>query len=491
MGLVGRMVRLRWLQTRWRWTAAGLALVAGAGAMWAITRGGDAGSAALRTATIDRGSIVTAIPASGAIQAIGSVNIMTQVSGQLTEVNVDYNTPVTAGMVVARLDPELFQSRLNSAEADLVMARAGLVSAEAAVDRARTDIRSSEASLTANRAQLANAQLALEQAQRDLDRAAELFSRNVVTQVAVRDAETKVNQARTQIEQTTANINGQIASLDGRRSSLIIAEAGVTSARATIQQKQASVTEAKTELERTVIKAPADGVIIARNVEAGQSVIAGTNQPTILFSTARDLAQMELLVSVDESDIAKVQVGQPVMFTVSSYPGRNFAGRVAQVRLAAKTVQNVTTYQVVVAINNSDLALLPGMTASGSIVLAQRDVLRVPNTALRYAPAGAVTVTNAQAPMQNGGRAGRVFVEDEAGKPQMVAIAIGVTDGRFTEVLAGNLTPGQKIITGTTADVAAPAAPQGPQFQVFGPGDAPPPGFQAPPGAQVQIRIGG
>ncbi len=337
MGVVGDIVRLKWLRGHRRWGAVGLVLVAAAGATWAITRDGDAASAELRTA------IIITIPASGAIQAIGSVNIMTQVSGQLTQINVDYNTPVTAGMVVARLDPELFQSRLNSAEADLVMARASLVSAEAAVDRARTDIRSTESSLTANRAQLANAQLALEQAQRDLDRAAELFARNVVTQVAVRDAETKVNQARIQIEQMTANITGQIASLDGRRSSLIIAEAGVTSARATIQQKQASVTEAKTELERTVIKAPADGVIIARNVEAGQSVIAGTNQPTILFSTARDLTQMELLVSVDESDIAKVQVGQAVTFTVSSFPGRNFDGRVAQVRLAAKTVQNVTT----------------------------------------------------------------------------------------------------------------------------------------------------
>jgi len=478
---------------------AGIGALALAAAVAAALAFGGTESAAApeyRTANVDRGPIVTGIPASGTISAIGTVNIMAQVSGQLSEVNVDYNAPVTAGMQVARLDPEACQNRVSQAEADLTMARAKLVSADATVERARTDIRSSESTLVSLRAQLANAQLALDAAARDLGRQSELFARNVLAQVAVRDAETKLYQARTHVDQTNANITGQQATLDGRRSSLIMAQAGVDSAKATILQRQAALSEAKAELERTIIRAPSDGVVIARNVEVGQSINANATQPVVLFTTAKDLARMEVLVSVDESDIGKVQNGQPLTFTVSSYPGRTFAVRVSQVRLAAKTVQNVVTYTVVATVDNSDLSLLPGMSASGNIVLAQRNVLRVPNTALRFAPPGAPAVTNAQAPLQNGGRAGRVFLQDETGKLQMVALAVGTTDGRFTEVLAGNIDVGQTLIVGTTADAAAPTGlnipglPPGAQMITFGPGDAPPPGFAGPGGGALVIRVG-
>ena len=462
---------------------AAVAIVVAAASAYVLTRDGTTAEVVDRFGTVDRGTIASEFAATGTVNAIGSVNVLAQVSGQVIEVLADLNSPVAAGVTLARLDPEAFVSQVQQAEADLAVARANLVSANTSVERARSDIRNAEASRASLEAQKHNAQLAADAALRDLDRARELFARAVVTLVAVQDAEIKHRTAKNQLDQMTATINGQAATLDGRKASLAIAEAGILSSRASIQQKEVAVREAKADVERTVIRALADGAVLARNVEVGQYVNVAATQQTPLFTIARDMREVNVLVNVDEADITKVCPGLPVTLTVDSYAGRTFLGRVDQVRLAPKTTQNVVTYTVVVRVANLDLALFPGMTASATVILTGRqDALRIPITALRFAPPGVKAAPTA--PAVAGGRPARVFVEGPDGQPKLANITIGMADGRFVEVLAGDLTEGQRLIVGSNQTGATnPVARAGGQQQFFL-GGAPPPGGP-PPGAFI------
>ncbi len=445
---------------RHRLAAAGIgvAILAVAGVAYALTRDpGPQEEIVYRYGTVDRGAIASEFSSTGTINAIGTVNILTQVSGEVIGVYADFNTPVTAGMVLARINPETFLANVQQAEADLLVARASLTSAKANVERAQSDIKGAEASRQALEAQRDNAQIAADAAQRELVRQRDLFERTVVTAVAVRDAETKASAAATQLDQVKANIIGQTATLDGRKSSLAIAQAGVANAEATIKQKEAALAEARNNLERTEIRALTDGVVIARNVEAGQFINTQATQQTPLFTVARDLREMDVNLSLDEADITKVKEGLPVTFSVDSYPGRTFLGRINQVRLSPKTNQNVVTYTVVARVNNPDQALFPGMTATATVVLTGREnALRIPSTALRFTPVG--VKVGPLAPAVGGGRAARVFVEGTDGKPQVANITIGMADNRNTEVLAGDLKEGQRLIVGSNQPGATPGA---------------------------------
>ena len=462
----------------------GVVAVAAAGAWFWFSPGSAQSVVEYRTAAADRGAIVSQVSATGTVNAVGVVAINTQVNGEVTAVLADYNAVVTAGQVLARLNPETSQMRVLQSEADLAIAQASLASAQAALTRAQSDLRNGEATLTSLKAQLANAQATAEGDTRELERQTELLNRQVVAATAVQIAQTKANASKSQLDQVTANIAGQNATLDGRRASLTISQSGITTAQATIQQKQAALGEAKAELARTEIRAPADGVVLSRNVEVGQTVrsdVTNTAQQagaantgatnTSLFTIARSLDEMQVQVSIDEADIARVTQGQRVTFTVDGQPGRTFNGRVTQVRLAPKTVQNVVTYTVVASADNLDHALLPGMTATATIVLSQTaDTLRIPNTALRYTPAGYQAPAASLAPPAEG-RNARVFVLDANGKPQVTSIAIGATDGRFTQVLSGALAQGQQVVIGSNAAAIGTTA-----------GPAGPGGFGGPPG---------
>lgn len=386
---VGALRRSPLWRKRWVQGAVVVLAIVGAGTYYMGHRN-VAKPVNYRFGTVERGTITTAVSASGTLSAVGAVNINSPLTGQVVEVLADYNQTVTAGQILARLDPESFDAKLRQAKAELAISRASLQSAQASVERAQSDIRNGEASLQSLKAQQVNAQAAYDTAQKDFERQKDLFTRNVVTAVAVQDSQTKLNSAKSQIDQITANISAQSATMDGRKAALSIAMAGVTTARATIQQKEAAVSEAQVDLDRTSIRAPGNGMVIAKNAEVGQSVNANqTNAQSALFTIARDLRSMEINVSVDEADIGKVQDGMNVSFTVDGYPGREFTARVTQVRLQPKTVQNVVTYTVVASADNADLALLPGMTATAKIVIDQRAAaLRVPNGALRYAPIG-------------------------------------------------------------------------------------------------------
>lgn len=337
--------------------ALAVLVVVGAGSWWALRdRGTEAG---YRTANVERGNVRMAIAATGALKAMSTVDIGSQVSGQVLEVLADFNDRVERGQVIARLDPSNFQARVTQTQADLASARASLQEAQASLRNAEADY--------ARKQELAERQLV---SRADIDLA-----------LAQRDA----------------------------------AAARVGSARASIQQREASVANAQLELSHTVIRSPVDGVVLLRQVEPGQTVAASFQTP-VLFQIAEDLAQMQIELTVDESDVGQIREGQPVRFTVDAFRGRDFQGRVRQVRLSATNTQNVITYPVVVTVDNSDLSLLPGMTANAEIEVDSRQgVLRVPNAALRFRPA--------DAPPETGGARGGMGGMGGAGGDAIPAIA--------------------------------------------------------------------
>lgn len=309
---------------------AALVAAALAAAWFWAGRGASAGDEGWRTATVERGDIRVVISATGSLAATSTVDIGSQVSGLVTDVLVDHNERVARGQVLARLDPSTYEAQITQGSAAAAGARASLAQAEAALRNAEADYR--------RKADLAGAQLV---AAADVDAAR-----------AARD------QARAQVASARAQITQQVASTRGSR----------------------------LNLERTVIRSPVDGVVLTRSVEPGMTVAASLQAP-LLFQVAEDLSKMEIVLAIDEADIGQVRQGQAVSFSVDAFPERQFRGSVQQVRLSATNTNNVITYPVVVAVDNTDLVLLPGMTANAQIEVSRRDgVLRVPNAALRFRP---------------------------------------------------------------------------------------------------------
>lgn len=310
------------------------AVVAVALMAFAWLRSGDDGSQGeWRTATAERGQVLVTIAATGTLRATSTVEIGSQISGQVLAVEADFNDEVERGQVIARLDPAPLQTRLTQARADLASARAGLTEAQAALVNARADH----------------------------DRKRDLAERQLV--------------ARSELDLAVAARDQALAR--------------VGSARAVVEQRQAAVGAVELDLDFTLIRSPVDGVVLRREVEPGQTVAASLQTP-LLFEIAEDLTRMQIELTVDESDVGQIRNGQPVAFTVDAFPDRRFRGQVRQVRLSATELNNVITYPVVVTVDNGDLSLLPGMTANAEIEVSRRDgALRVPNAALRFRPAGA------------------------------------------------------------------------------------------------------
>ncbi len=348
-----RRRRLRW------WALTFLAAAVAAGAVFALgTEDGERPS--YRLSTVERGPLAKIVSASGTLRAVVTVDVGSQVSGQIEELRADYNTGVEKGQVIARLDPASFETLVRQAEAELAVAtanlsmqRAGLGELDAMIDSARA---------------------ALKEADRELARKRALHDRRVVPRSQAEKAEAARDRARAALKAAVAKLARQ--------------RAQVSHAEAQILQREAALRHRQLDLENTIIRSPVDGVVISRNVDIGQTVAASFQAP-VLFTIARDLRHMQVEVSVDEADIGQIVRGQNVTFTVDTFPGRSFAGRVEQVRKAPREVSNVVTYTVVVTADNPDLGLLPGMTANVNVIVAKREnVLKVANAALRFRSAG-------------------------------------------------------------------------------------------------------
>jgi HlyD family secretion protein len=407
---------------------AGLAVLI-AGAVAFGTRGGSR-AAEYRTAVVDRGDVKTVVGATGSLEAVTTVQVGSQVSGTVVSLGADFNDRVRKGQVLARLDPSALDARLQQA-------RANLVAAQAAVERTRAEAGDSS---------------------RKLARARELSAEGLLPP---NDLETAATTQAT-------------------------ATAQVRSAQAAVAQAAAAVRQAEVDVERAVITSPIDGVVVARQVDIGQTVAASLQAPT-LFVIAQDLARMQVVASIDEADVGRVSERQPVTFTVDAWPGQEFQGRVREVRLQPTVTQNVVTYATIIDAENPDLKLKPGMTATVSIVAESReDVVRVPAGALSFRPEGfdpqsfgaqrraqgeargdgtarADSTPERRAPGTGrgerpaaGGAAGRpqLVFRLVDGKPEPARVRTGVSDGRHVEVLEG-LKDGETVIVGTESDSAA------------------------------------
>ena len=378
------------------------AVVAVAAGYYLYSRPGES-AVAYQTAKVERGSLTKTVSASGVVNPVVTVQVGSQISGRIKEIDVDYNAQVTKDQVIARIDPESFEARVRAARADLAVSRAAVSTKKAAAARAKADLAGAQANITAAEADLAKAKVAAKDAKLDLDRKQELMAKGAVSASALDTAKATHETALAQVDSARAALEARHSALAGSRAAVNMADADIAQAEAQVAQKEANLNIAETDLKNTVIRSPVDGVVIARSIDVGQTVAASLQAPT-LFTIAQDLRQMQVEASIDEADIGQIMPGQRAAFTVDSFAGREFEGNVTQVRKAPLEVQNVVTYTVVISAANEDLRLLPGMTANVQIKVSERDsVLKVPDKALRFHLPGAEAASaGASAPSGNG-----------------------------------------------------------------------------------------
>jgi len=496
-----------------------LALVALAGGAWWLYFRGES-APGFRLAKVERGALTSVVSASGTLSAVTTVAVGSQISGQIKELFVDFNSPVKKGQLLARIDPETFDLKVKQAQADL--------------DAAASALANQKGNVLVLKSQALRARIQANDAKSDLDRKKSLFAKGFISDAERDKAQFNYDALAEAVKTADAQVE--------------VGESQVANALAVIKQREAALASARVDLARTSIIAPVDGVVISRQVDAGQTVAASLNTPT-LFTIAQDLREMQVEVAIDESDISKIKAAQRVTFTVDAYPGRSFEGKVAQIRKAAQTVQNVVTYIVVVATDNPNLLLVPGMTANVRIVSdARENVLKVPNAALRYRPPGVAAAKDAEAaPSGAGGgdaqarraqlveelkldaaqqarldevfadlrgkmaelrdlpesdrrtrgerlrgevrqkinamlnpdqqrryaeivatetgrgntSSGRVYLIGSGDKPVEVALRLGLTDGNATEVVSGDLKDGMEVIVGNVDRNAQAPRPSG------------------------------
>jgi HlyD family secretion protein len=321
----------------------------------------DVGVYDIETATVETGDVARIVSASGAVRALTTVEVGSQVSGQITELNADFNSEVKAGDIIALIDPQTFESRVESA---------------------RADVQSAQANLAVQKANIESAEATHAQAERNYARQKALFAADAVARSTLEDSERALAVAK---------------------ASLNVSRAQLKTSEASLSQRRALLRSAQVDLERTIIRSPIDGVVISRDVDVGQTVAASFSAP-VLFTIAQNLEDIRIDAAVVEADIGDINAGDSVEFKFDAYPDETFQGTVEQVRLASETLQNVVTYPVVIAAKNQRGRLLPGMTANLEITADKREhVLRIAETAIRFRPpSGGPEVVDAAANRGNG-----------------------------------------------------------------------------------------
>jgi HlyD family secretion protein len=441
--------------------AVSIFCVVGALGAWALLGGQQLH---YRTVPVQHGDVNVAVSATGNPNAVVTVQVGSQVSGTVVALYADFNTKVTKGQLIARIDPAPFQAKVDQARASLEATRASVANAEAVEQQAMANIQAAISSLAAAKANVVKAQAAVGDAKSKVDRRVVMVAQNADSKEDLETAQTTYKSALAELDAVNAQQHASEESLKAVQAQLDVAKSLVASNEAQVQQYTAALQAANLDLEHTKIIAPVDGVVVARNVDVGQTVAASLAAPT-LFQIAQDLTKMQVDTNVSEADVGRVQVNQPATFTVDAYPGRVFKGVVTSIRKAPINVANVITYDAVTGVSNEDLALFPGMTANVKILVNQRkDVLRVPNSALRYHP-GSETAPSGTA---WSGRKGAlpekaVWVLDENNQEKRLAVTTGETDGTFTEITGGNLKDGDRVIVAALATTSAPSSSPGSQ----------------------------
>jgi HlyD family secretion protein len=513
-------------------------LIIGGGFMAAILLagfyfGGDSSSTTqYMTARVERGNLRNTVTATGALQAVTTVQVGSQASGTISALYADFNSVVKKGQVVAQLDPSTAKAQVEQARANLQQAQAGLANARAAVVNSRAGVSDAQARNLAARSTVQNnqagvsaaeANVAVLKAQQDdalslLKQQESLLKAGVIAQrdydvamTAYKTAEARYNQAVSQLNQaklteqsaSTAGIAQSKATVEQSQAQVQQSQAQVQQAAAQVQQATAALSLAEVNLSHTTITSPIDGIVVSRDVNVGQTVAASLSAPT-LFTIANDLTQMQVIANIDQADIGLVEQAKSVKFSVDAFPGKEFEGKIEQMRLNPQNVQNVVTYNVVIDVANPEQTLKPGMTANLTITIDERNnVLKVPNAALRFTPprdgngqqgagaggqgqgqgqgrrrqqggdntSGASGDNGAQAQFAPAsapvlpGQVRIVWVLGQDGKPERRRITTGLSDGSATEVVDGNLNEGDMVITGQqisgTARTSTQSTPPG------------------------------
>jgi HlyD family secretion protein len=541
-----------------------LALVAVAVALVALGGfwywGGNANAAEYMTAKVERGNLRNTVTATGTLQAVTTVQVGSQASGTISALYADFNSTVKKGQLLAQLDPSVAQAQVQQASANLAQAEAQLQQARAAVAQSHAGVAQSRAGITDARAKAsaagsttqnqqagvsaAEANVAVLKAQLDdaasyMRQEQSLLQSGVIAQreydmaqTSYKTAEARYNQALAQLKM--AQLSAQSASSSGQtqaaaaveqaqaqaqqsQGQVVGAQAQVQNAAAQVQQARAALQLSQINLQHTTITSPIDGVVVSRDVNVGQTVAASLSAPT-LFTIAQDLTQMQVIANIDQADIGLVEQAKSVTFDVDAFPGEEFKGTLQQMRLNPQNVQNVVTYNVVIDVSNPEQKLKPGMTANLTVTIDERnDVLKVPNSALRFVPQttdgqqsrngnsngsrrnagqpqnadgaannatpaaptpqgdGAATQQQSDSTVQQGGGRGqfarptepvlpgqvrRVWVMGADGKPQPRRIRVGLSDGTSTEVVEGELREGDVVVTGQNVTSASSSRTQ-------------------------------
>jgi HlyD family secretion protein len=530
---IGSAKAASWLSAVWKkllsrkkqlWLGGGaLAVLAFAGYyFW----GNQTSAPQYMTAKVERGNLRNTVTATGTLQAVTTVQVGSQASGTISALNVDFNSKVKQGQVIAQLDPSVPKAQVDQARANVQQARASLQQSIASVAGSRAGVSDAQAKAQAasstvqnNQAGVSSAQANVDVLKAQLDDAAaflrqqdSLMKSGVIAQrdydlanTAYKTAEARYNQAAAQLSQAVlsqqssagSGIAQSKAQVQQSQAQVQQSQAQVQQAQAQVQQAEAALRLAEVNLAHTTITSPIDGIVVSRDVNVGQTVAASLSAPT-LFTIAKDLTQMQVIANIDQADIGLVEQAKSVKFSVDAFPGKEYDGQIEQMRLNPVNVQNVVTYNVVIDVNNPEQKLKPGMTANLTITIDERNnVLKVPNSALRFTPtdasgqrlgrAGGAGGAGNQSGQSSQGGQGRqrgqqadgttqqggqnnfappsapvlagqtriVWVLGQDGKPQSRRIQVGLTDGAATEVVSGNLVEGELAITGQTLSGAS------------------------------------
>ena len=407
--------------------------------VWGVL--GGQSTVTYRTVPVQRGDVVYSVSATGTPNAVVTVQVGSQVSGNILALYADFNTRVKKGQVVARIDPQIFQARVDQARATLNAQQAAVVNAGAQIEKSRYDVAGAMAAVANAKANVVKAQSAVNDAKTKLDRRIALVNDGILAKEDGETAQATYDQAAALLDAAKAEQAAADQNVTSAQAQVRVAQTQLESAQAQVKEAQAALVQAQTDLDHTSITAPVDGVVVARHVDVGQTVAASLQAPD-LFEIAEDLSNMQVDTNVSEADVGRVQAGMPATFTVDAYPGKVFQGSVTSIRKAPINVQNVVTYDVVIAVPNPDLKLFPGMTANVKILVDKHaGVLRIPNSALRYRPAEVNDKgRKAQAARQV------VWVLDNNNQPNAVPVTLGLTDGVYTEVAGGDLKEGDRVV---------------------------------------------
>jgi HlyD family secretion protein len=506
-------------------------LILGGGFMAAVVLAGlyfwgnESSTPQYMTARIEKGNLRNTVTATGTLQAVTTVQVGSQASGTISALYADFNSVVKKGQVIAQLDPAVSKAQVDQARANLQQARASLAQARAAVVNSRAGVSDAQARNLAAKSTVQNNQagvfaadanvtvlkaqqddaLSFLKQQESLLKAGVIAQRDYdVAQTAYKTAEARYNQAVAQLNQaklteqsaSSAGMAQSQAAIEQSQAQVQQSQAQVQQTAAQVQQAEAALSLAEVNLSHTTITSPIDGVVVSRDVNVGQTVAASLSAPT-LFTIANDLTQMQVIANIDQADIGLVEQAKSVKFSVDAFPGKDFEGKIEEMRLNPVNVQNVVTYNVVIDVANPEQKLKPGMTANLTITIDERNnVLKVPNSALRFTPQDATRQRsdsgnaagsqgqgqgrrrqqgeNATGAGQGGenrfapasapvlpGQVRIVWVLGQDGKPERRRITVGLSDGSATEVVDGDLKEGDMVITGQTLSGAnRPAAAQ-------------------------------